>query len=77
MARMMSPPTMARVHEGVRTVASVNVYTLDSAEPETRPASIKAKPVKLEISKKPPLTAAKLVYKDGKTSRATRKWRRQ
>jgi hypothetical protein len=61
----------ARVHEGVRTVASVNVYTLDSAEPETRPASIKAKPVKLEISKKPPLTAAKLVYKDGKTSRAT------
>jgi hypothetical protein len=61
----------ARVHEGVRTVATVNVYALDSAEPETRPASIKAKPVMLEISKKPPLSAAKLVYKDGKTSRAT------
>ena len=61
----------ARVHKGVRTVASVNVYAPDSAEPETRPASIKATPVTMEISKKPKLRAAKLVYKDGKTSRAT------
>jgi hypothetical protein len=61
----------ARVSKGVRTVASVNVYALDSAEPETRPASIKATPVMMEISKKPKLRAAKVVYKDGKTSRAT------
>src|SRR5262245_15025393 len=61
----------ARLHEGARTVATVNIYTLDSAEPETRPASIKAKPVMVAISKQPKLSAAKLVYKDGKTSRAT------
>lgn len=61
----------ARVNKGVRTVASVNIYAPDSTEPETRPVSIKAKPVMLEISKKPNLRAAKLVYKDGKTSRAT------
>jgi hypothetical protein len=61
----------ARVHNGVRTVASVNVYAPDSAEPETRPASIKATAVMVEISKKPKLRAAKVVYKDGKTSRAT------
>jgi hypothetical protein len=61
----------ARVHGSVRTVASVNIYSPDSAEPETRPASIKATPVSLEISKQPRLRAAKLVYKDGKSSRAT------
>jgi hypothetical protein len=48
----------ARVHKGVRTVASVNVYAPDSAEPETRPASIKATPVMMEISRKPQLRAA-------------------
>jgi hypothetical protein len=61
----------ARVHNGVRTVASVNIYAPDSAEPETRPASIKATPAMVEISKQPKLRAAKVVYKDGKTSRAT------
>ena len=61
----------ARVHKGARTVASVHVYTPDSAEPETRPASIKATPLAMEISRKPKLRATKLVYKDGKSSRAT------
>src|SRR5262245_48111951 len=61
----------ARVHKGVRTVASVNIYRPDSTEPETRPLSIKAKPVMVDISKQRKLPAAKLVYKDGKTSRAT------
>ena len=61
----------ARVHKGVRTVASVSIYSPGSAEPETRPASIKATPVTMEISKQPKLRATKLVYKDGKTSRAT------
>lgn len=61
----------ARVNKGVRTVASVNVYALDSAEPETRPASIKVTPVVVEISKKPKLRAAKVVYKGGKSTRAT------
>jgi hypothetical protein len=61
----------AVVRNGVRTVASVNVYSADSAEPETRPASIKATPVTVEISKKPKLRAVKVVSKDGKTSCAT------
>ena len=61
----------ARVHNGVRTVAAVNIYAPDSAEPQTRPASIKATPVIVEISKQPKLRAAKVVYKEGKTSRAT------
>jgi hypothetical protein len=61
----------ARVHNGARTVASVNIYAPDSAEPETRPVSIKATPVTMEISKQPKLRAARLVYKDGKSSRAT------
>lgn len=61
----------ARVSNGVRTVASVNVYPPDSAAPETTPASIKGTPVSVEISKQPLLRAAKLAYKDGKSSRAT------
>ncbi len=61
----------ARVAGAVRTVASVNVYTPDSAEPETRPASVKGKPVAFEVSKQPRLSAAKLVVKEGKSSRAT------
>ncbi|HKU13028.1 MAG TPA: hypothetical protein VJQ52_01460 [Steroidobacteraceae bacterium] len=61
----------AREKNGVRTVISVNVYAPDSAEPETRPASIKATPVTVEVSQKPKLRATKVVYKDGKTSRAT------
>lgn len=61
----------ARVSKGVRTVASVSVHPPDSAAPETAPASIKATPVAVEISKKPRLRAAKLTYKDGKSSRAT------
>jgi hypothetical protein len=61
----------ARVAGGVRTVASVNVYAPDSAEPETRPSSVKGKPVAFEISKQPKLSAAKLVVKEGKSSRAT------
>ena len=61
----------ARVAGGVRTVASVNVYTPDSAEPETRPASVKAKPVTMEISKQPRLRATKVVFKEGKSSRTT------
>jgi hypothetical protein len=60
----------ARVSKGVRTVASVSVYPPDSAEPETTPASIKATPVAVEISKQPRLRAARLTYKDAKTTRA-------
>jgi hypothetical protein len=60
----------ARASKGARTVASVSVYPPDSAQPETTPASIKAKPVAVEISKQPPLRAARLTYKDGKSSRA-------
>jgi hypothetical protein len=60
-----------RVRNGVRTVASVNVYAPGSAEPETSPAGIKATPVAIEISKKPRLRAARLVFKEGKSSRAT------
>ena len=56
----------ARVSKGVRTVASVSVYPPDSAEPETTPASIKATPVAVEVSKQPPLRAARLTYKDGR-----------
>ena len=61
----------AREVKGLRTVASVSVYPPDSAQPETTPASIKATPVMVEISKKPALRAAKLTYKDSKTTRAT------
>lgn len=61
----------ARVSKGVRTVASVNIYPPDSAAAETTPASIQGTPVSVEISKQPPLRAAKLAYKDGKSSRAT------
>jgi hypothetical protein len=61
----------ARVSKGVRTVASVSVYPPDSTEPETTPASIKAAPVAVEISKQPRLRAVRLTYKDGKTARAT------
>jgi hypothetical protein len=60
----------ARESKGVRTVASVSVYPPDSAQPETTPASIKAKPVTVEISKKPLLQATRLAFKDGKSSRA-------
>jgi hypothetical protein len=61
----------ARMSKGVRTVASVSVYPPDSAAPETTPASIKATPIAVELSKQPPLRAARLTYKDGKTTRAT------
>ena len=61
----------ARVAGGTRTVASVNVYTPDSAEPETRAASVKGKPVAFEVAKQPRLSAAKLVVKEGRSSRAT------
>lgn len=61
----------ARVHKGVRTVASVAVYAPDSAEPETTPASIKGKPIAIQVSQRPPLRAAKLTFKDGKSSRTT------
>jgi hypothetical protein len=61
----------ARESKGVRTVASVSVYPPDSAAPETTPASIKATAVSVEVSTQPRLRAAKLAYKDGKTSRAT------
>ncbi len=61
----------ARVHNGLRTVASVTVYPPSSAAPETKPASIKAKPVVVAISKQPRLRAARLTFKDGKTSRTT------
>jgi hypothetical protein len=61
----------ARVSKGVRTVASVGVYPPDSAQPETTPASIKATPVAVEISKQPGLRALRLTYQDGKTSRTT------
>ena len=61
----------ARVAGGVRTVASVSLYAPDSAEPETNPASIKGKPVAFDVSKRPRLTAAKLVIKDGKSARTT------
>jgi hypothetical protein len=61
----------ARVHEGVRTVASVTVYPPNSAAPETKPASIKATPATVAISKQPRLRAARLTFKDGKTSRTT------
>ena len=61
----------ARVSNAVRTVASVTVYPPDSAAPEATPASIKAKPVTVEISKQPRLRAARLVVKEGKSSRAT------
>jgi hypothetical protein len=61
----------ARVSKGIRTVASVNVYAPDSAQPETTPASIKATPVAVEIATRPRLRATKLIYKDGKNSRAT------
>ena len=60
----------ARVSRGVRTVATVSVYPPDSAAPETTPASIRATPVAVEVSRQPRLRAAKLAYKDGKTSRA-------
>lgn len=60
-----------RVHDGVRTVASVTVYPPSSAAPETKPASIKAKPVVVAISKQPRLRAARLTFKDGKSSRTT------
>ena len=49
----------------------MSVYPPDSAAPETTPASIRATPVAVEIAKQPRLRAAKLTYKDGKTSRAT------
>ena len=49
----------------------MTVYPPDSAAPETTPASIKATPVTVEISKQPRLRAARLAYKDGKSSRAT------
>ena len=61
----------ARESKGVRTVASVSVYPPDSAAPETRPGSIKATPVTVEVSKQPRLQATKLSYKDGKSTRAT------
>ncbi|HJY37871.1 MAG TPA: hypothetical protein VJ299_10415 [Steroidobacteraceae bacterium] len=60
----------AREAKGVRTVVSVTVYPPDSAEPETTPASFKAAPVSIEISKKPPVRAARLTFKEGKSSRA-------
>lgn len=61
----------ARVHEGVRTVASVTVYPPNSAAPQTKPASIKATPVAVAISKQPRLRAARVTFKDGKSSRTT------
>jgi hypothetical protein len=61
----------ARVKDGVRTVVSVTVYAPDSAEPETTPASIKAKPVSMEVSSQPRLRATKVLFKDGKSSRTT------
>lgn len=61
----------ARESKGVRTVVSVNVYPPDSAAPETTPASIKATPLTVEVSKQPRLSATKLTYKDGKSTRAT------
>lgn len=60
----------ARESKGVRTVVSVSVYPPDSAQPETLPASIKATPVSVEISKKPRLRATRLAFKEGKSSRA-------
>lgn len=60
----------ARESKGVRTVVSVSVYPPDSAQPQTLPASIKATPVSVEISKKPPLRATRLAFKEGKRSRA-------
>jgi hypothetical protein len=61
----------ARMHDGVRTVASVSVYPPNSAAPETKPASIKATPVAVAISKQPRLRAARVTFKDGKSSRTT------
>jgi len=61
----------ARVSKGVRTVASVSVYPPDSAAPQTTPASIKATPIAVELSKQPSLRAIRQTYKDGKTTRAT------
>jgi hypothetical protein len=60
----------AREAKGVRTVVSVSVYPPDSAQPETTAASFKATAVSIEISKKPPVHAARLAFKEGKGSRA-------
>jgi hypothetical protein len=60
----------ARESQGVRTVVTVSVYPPDSAQPETLPASIKATPVSVEISKQPRLRATRLTFKEGKSSRA-------
>lgn len=60
----------ARESKGVRTVVSVSVYPPDSAQPEALPASIKATPASVEISKKPRLRATRLAFKEGKSSRA-------
>src|SRR5262245_336657 len=59
----------AREAKGVRTVVSVSVYPPDSAQPETTAASFKAIPVSIEISKTPPVRAARLVFRAGKSSR--------
>jgi hypothetical protein len=60
----------AREAKGVRTVIAVSIYPPDSAQPETTPASFKASAASIEISKKPPVRASKLAFKEGKSSRA-------